>query len=105
VGVKTNRAALGARIRLTLPGAVGEGSTLRYREVTSGGSFGSSSLAQHIGLGTASKIATLEVFWPVSRTTQTFHDVPVNRFVEIREMEDSWRERKVSRFTFARRGR
>ena len=69
VGVKTNRAALGARIRLTLDGA-GAGSRLRYREVTSGGSFGASSLAQHIGLGKASRIATLEIHWPVSRTTQ-----------------------------------
>jgi hypothetical protein len=104
VGVKTNRAALGARIRLTLAGG-GEGSNLRYREVTSGGSFGASSLAQHIGLGKASKIATLEIDWPVSRTTQTFHDVPVNRFLEIRETEDSWRERKAPHFTFARHGR
>jgi hypothetical protein len=102
VGVKTNRAALGARIRLTLPSA-DEGSNLRYREVTSGSSFGASSLAQHIGLGKASKIATLEIDWPVSRTTQTFHDVPVNRFLEIRELETAWRERKVPRFSFARR--
>ncbi|HEY8151644.1 MAG TPA: CRTAC1 family protein [Vicinamibacteria bacterium] len=102
VGVKTNRAALGARIRLTLPSA-DEGSNLRYREVTSGSSFGASSLAQHIGLGKASKIATLEIHWPVSRTTQTFHDVPVNRFLEIRELETAWRERKVPRFSFARR--
>ena len=43
VGVKTNRAAIGARITLRLRDA-GEGSPLRYREVTSGGSFGASSL-------------------------------------------------------------
>jgi len=35
VGVKTNRAAIGAKIRVTLPDA-SSGSALRYREVTSG---------------------------------------------------------------------
>jgi hypothetical protein len=102
VGVKTNRAAIGARIRLTLSG-VGEGSALRYREVTSGGSFGASSLAQHIGLGKATRIATCEVYWPASRTTQTFHDLPMNRFLEIREGDPSWRDRKLPRFALARR--
>ena len=47
-------------------------------------------------------VAEVEIYWPVSRTTQTFHDVPVNRFLEIRETEDSWRERKVPRFSFVR---
>jgi hypothetical protein len=102
VGVKSNRAAIGARIRLTLSGAP-ESSPLRYREVTSGGSFGASSLAQHIGLGKASRVGTLEVFWPVSRTTQTFHDLPVNRFVEVREFEDTWHERRLHPFVLARR--
>jgi hypothetical protein len=97
VGVKTNRAAIGARIRLTLAG-VADGPALRYREVTSGGSFGASSLAQHIGLGKATRIETLEIYWPASRTTQTFHGVPINRFLEIREGDPAWRERKLPRF-------
>ncbi len=101
VGVKTNRAAIGARIRLTLDG-VTEGSALRYREVTSGGSFGASSLVQHIGLGKATRIATCEIYWPVSRTTQTFHDLPMNRFLEIRELDTAWRDRKLPRFALAR---
>jgi hypothetical protein len=102
VGVKTNRAAIGTRITLRLSGA-GEGSAERYREVTSGGSFGSSSLVQHIGVGRARTIDSLEVFWPVSRTTQAFHDVPVNRFLQIRELDDAWHERNPPRVTFARR--
>jgi hypothetical protein len=102
VGVKSNRAAIGARIRLTLAGG-SEGSALRYREVTSGGSFGASSLAQHIGLGKATRIATCEIYWPASRTTQTFADLPLNRFLEIREGDSSWRDRKLPRFALARR--
>jgi hypothetical protein len=104
VGVKTNRAAIGARITLRLRDA-GGGSPLRYREVTSGGSFGAGSLAQHIGLGKAKVIDSLEVFWPVSRTTQTFSRVPVNRFLEIRELDDAWHERQAPRFTLARLAR
>ena len=99
VGVKTNRAAIGARITLTLR-TRGEGSGLRYREVTSGGSFGASSLVQHIGVGKAKVIDSLEVFWPVSRTTQTFRDVPVDRFLEIRELADQYTFRTPPRFSF-----
>ena len=46
VGVKTNRAAIGAKITVTL-----DDGSIRYREVSTGGSFGASPLAQHIGLG------------------------------------------------------
>ena len=60
---------------------------LRYREVTSGGSFGANSLTQHIGIGKAATIAKLEVIWPVSRTVQVFQNVPINRVLRIRELE------------------
>ena len=89
VGVKSNRAAIGARIRLTLAGEP-KASRLRHREVTSGGSFGANSLQQHIGVGKATMIETLEVFWPTSRTTRTFRDVAVNRFLEIKESDDTY---------------
>jgi hypothetical protein len=80
VGDRSNRAAIGARIRVTLPGGA-----LRYREVSSGGSFGSHSYAQHIGLGTAQVIEELRVEWPASGTTQRFPHVRVNQALEIRE--------------------
>ena len=102
VGLKTNRAALGARLKLTLRGP-GEGARLRYREVTSGGSFGASSLTQHIGLGKATSIEKLEVFWPGRQTLQTLRDLPLNRFLEIRELDSTWRERRLVRLAFPRR--
>jgi hypothetical protein len=49
VGIKSNRAAIGAKIRLTLEDDKGKDS-LRYREVSSGGSFGASPFTQSIGL-------------------------------------------------------
>jgi hypothetical protein len=96
LGVKANRAALGARLRLTLEGPL-EGSRVRYREAASGGSFGASPLTQHVGLGKATRIRALEIHWPGSRRTETFEDVPVNRFLQIREGEGSWRERGLPR--------
>jgi ASPIC and UnbV/FG-GAP-like repeat len=97
VGVKSNRPAIGARITLRLSGA-GPGSQTRHREVTSGGSFGASSLTQHIGVGKAKVIDTLEVYWPTSRTRQVFHDVTVDRFLELRELDDHLSERQLPRF-------
>ena len=88
-GVKTNRAAIGAKIRVTLPDA-SSGSAIRYREVTSGGSFGATTLMQHVGVGKAATIPKLEVIWPVSRTVQVFENVPINRLLLIRELDERY---------------
>jgi tetratricopeptide (TPR) repeat protein len=87
VGVKTNRAAIGARIKLTVENTPG-GRRSIYRTVNSGGTFGASPLQQHIGLGKAARIVDLEVFWPVSNTRQHFANVAKNQVIEIRELED-----------------
>jgi hypothetical protein len=84
VGVKTNRAALGARIKITVQDK-GQATRSIYRTVSSGGSFGASPLAQHIGLGKSVRILTLEVSWPVSKTSQTFSEVSPNQFIQISE--------------------
>jgi hypothetical protein len=89
VGVKTNRAAIGAKIRVVLAHD-SSGSSLRYREVTSGGSFGANSLRQHIGIGEAPSIERLEIEWPVSHTTQVFRNVPVDSYLVIRELDDAF---------------
>jgi len=100
IGAKTNRAAIGAKIRVRLADA-STGSALRYREVTSGGSFGASSFRQHIGIGTAGAIRSIEVEWPVSRTKQVFETVPVNAFLEIREGETEFKIVRPPRVTLA----
>ena len=87
VGVKTNRAAIGARIKITVETAAG-GTRSMYRTVNSGGSFGASPLQQHIGLGKAARIVDVEVFWPVSNTRQHFANVAKNQVIEIRELSD-----------------
>lgn len=102
-GVKSNRAAIGAKIKIVLEEAPGK-TSLRYREVTSGGSFGSSSLAQSIGLGKASRIKTLEVFWPTSNSRQLFRDVEANQFIEIKEFDKSYSKRQIRPLVFKPNG-
>jgi hypothetical protein len=86
-GKKTNRAAIGARIKVVTTGAT---PLTVHRHVSSGSSWGANPLQQHIGLGKADRVATLEVHWPTSRTTQTFHDIAVNQAIAITEFENQY---------------
>ncbi len=85
VGVKSNRGAAGARIKVTVEN---EGKSPRtiFRTVGSGGSFGASPLEQHIGLGKTARIVSIEIWWPASNTRQSFANVEKNQFLEIREL-------------------
>jgi hypothetical protein len=89
IGATSNRAAIGAKIRVTVAPAAGARgqapSRLRYREVSSGGSFGSNSYTQHVGLGQATAIESIEIAWPASKTRQVFRDPPIDTLLEIRE--------------------
>ena len=83
VGVKTNRAAIGARITVTVDGANGRRSI--YRSVGSGGSFGASPLQQHMGLGAGAGRVDVEIWGPASDTRQRFSDIAKNRVFQITE--------------------
>lgn len=98
-GVKTNRAAIGAKIKVVLQDTAGRLSS-RYRVVSSGGSFGASTLNQSIGLGKATRVKSLEIFWPTSNTRQVFHDLEVNQFIEIQEFEKTYSKRTRRAFQF-----
>jgi hypothetical protein len=89
VGVKTNRAAIGARITVTVDEATGRRSI--HRTVTSGGSFGASPLQQHIGLGADARDVEVEIWWPTSSTRQRFSKVGKNQYLEITEFADIYR--------------
>jgi tetratricopeptide (TPR) repeat protein len=89
VGVKTNRSAIGARIKVTVENK-GRGSRSIYRTVGSGGSFGASPLQQHVGLGESAKIVDLEIWWPTSNTRQHFSEVDKNQFLEIKEFAQDY---------------
>jgi tetratricopeptide (TPR) repeat protein len=91
VGKKTNRAALGARIKVTVENE-GKGRRSIFRTVGSGGSFGASPLEQHIGLGPSAKIVELEVWWPTSDTRQKFRNVKKDQFLEITEFVQEYKK-------------
>ena len=83
-GVKANRFAVGARLRLVLAG--GDGSHREvHATVGSGGSFGASSLRPHLGLGQSTSIELLEIRWPGSGTVQQFRGLAADRTYRIRE--------------------
>ena len=85
-GVKTNRAAYGARIKVTIDEDGRERSI--YRAVGSVSSFGGNPMRQHIGVGKASSIREIEIWWPVPGLRQRFRGVPVDRAFHIREGRD-----------------
>jgi hypothetical protein len=70
-GVKANRFAVGARIRIDVAGGDGKVRSI-YRDVTSGGSFGSASLRPYVGIGEATAVQRIHVRWPGSDAVQEF---------------------------------
>ena len=97
VGVKANRSAIGARIKVTVKNQAGAARSI-YRTVGSGGSFGGSPLQQHIGLGKSAQIVNIEILWPGSRTPQTFSNVGKNQFLEIKEFATEYTKLERPRF-------
>jgi hypothetical protein len=83
VGVKANRAAIGARLKITVQ--TPNGSRELHRVVSSGGSFGSNPLRQEIGLGDATAVTAVDIRWPGSDTRQTVSGLELDRAYEIRE--------------------
>jgi hypothetical protein len=89
IGKKTNRSAIGARIKVVTDA---EKPLTVHRHVSSGSSFGGNPLQQTIGLAKAKSVATLEIYWPTTQTTQVFHDVAVNQAIEVTEFEKDYRK-------------
>ncbi len=88
VGKKTNRAAIGARIKVVTAGAK---PLTVHRHVSSGSSFGANPLEQTIGLAGAKRVALLEIHWPTSGTTQVFRDIAANQAIEVTEFAEPYR--------------
>jgi hypothetical protein len=87
-GTKTNRAALGARIKVV---TAAEKPVTIHRHVASGSSFGANPLRQTIGLAKADRVALLQIDWPTSGTTQVFRDIPANQLIEVTEGEPGYK--------------
>jgi len=97
-GVVCNKAAIGARIKVTFK----ENGVTRsvFKEVNSGGSFGANPLVQHIGVGTATAIESVEVKWPVSHKIQVFRNIQPGDYVQIKEGVDTYSKKVLNKINF-----
>jgi hypothetical protein len=79
VGSRSNRSAIGTRLRLTASGRT------QIREVMSGSSYYShNDMRVHFGLGAARRVDRLEVAWP-SGAKQAIEGIEANRLLRIEE--------------------
>ena len=82
-GVRSNRRAMGARIKIVLD--AGGAARVLYRTVGSGGSFGASPLRQEIGLGPSATVARVEITWPATGETQRLDGLTPRHRYRVRE--------------------
>ncbi|HVY76033.1 MAG TPA: CRTAC1 family protein [Puia sp.] len=101
-GTVSNKAAIGARIKVTFKENGVERSV--YRDVNSGGSFGSNPLRQHIGVGQARTIERVEINWPVTGKTQRFENIPLDTNIKITEGDSVFSTYSLARLDFLTKG-
>jgi hypothetical protein len=81
VGTTSNRSAVGARVEVTT------GDRRQVQEVRTGSSYLSQGdLGVHFGLGPATRIDRVEIFWP-GGGREVFNNLPADRFHTIRQAE------------------
>jgi len=81
IGTKSNRAAIGTRIRVTA------GDLVQFDEVRGGSSYLSQNdLRLHFGLGPQTNMSTVEVSWP-SGKKEVYRDLPTDFIYTIVEGE------------------
>jgi hypothetical protein len=84
IGTESNRSGVGARIKVTVRTAEGTRREI-HRTVGTGGSFGSSSLQQEIGLGEAGSIESIQVSWPASGRVDMYSVPPMDAVIRVTE--------------------
>ena len=89
VGVKSNREAVGAQVKVTVQNGLGAPRSL-YRIVGETSSFGANPVEQHIGLGPNAHGITVDVWWPASGTRQHFVEVGKNEYIQIKELATAY---------------
>jgi hypothetical protein len=82
-GSRENRSGIGALIEVTVAAPGGERSI--FRTVGTGGSFGSSSLQEEIGLGDATAIRALSIRWPASGRVDRYLNLPMDQTLVLWE--------------------
>jgi hypothetical protein len=97
-GTQCNRAAIGARIKVTFT----DNGVKRavFREINSGGSFGANPLRQHIGIGQATGVDEIAIQWPGNSSTQVIKNVPVEAIINIKQNEPAYTITRLKKFNF-----
>jgi hypothetical protein len=91
VGSKSNRSAIGTRVRVTA------GARAQIDEVMSGSSYYSQSdLRLHFGLGRSAVVELVELAWP-SGLKETVRDLPANHLIVIEEAKGVLSRRRLTR--------
>jgi len=98
-GTRSNRLASGARVTLIVDTPNGKREI--HRAVGSVSSFGGSPLGRlEIGLGEATGIDELRVWWPVSDTRSTYRDLAIGSWIRVTEGADAVEPLDVGSFSF-----
>jgi FG-GAP-like repeat/ASPIC and UnbV len=95
-GRRSNRLAYGARIKVVVKTPSGERAI--HRAVGSVSSFGGNPSRQEIGLGDATAIESVEIWWPASGTRQAVKGVELDSFYRVVEGEASAEKLAPKRF-------
>jgi hypothetical protein len=84
-GVGSNKAAIGAKLRIKVKQADGSFQQF-YHVVNTGGSFGSNPLMVSAGLGKASAIEEIEIWWPNAKhSSEIIKNVSMDTMIKIIE--------------------
>jgi hypothetical protein len=83
-GVRTNRAAIGARIEVEIHEPRAAPRHI-FRTVGYGSSFGGNPLEQHIGIGSATRVERITVTWPTTHITDRMANIQADRRYTLRE--------------------
>jgi len=87
IGTKSNRSAIGARLKCVTTTREDKTTHAQIDEVrSSSGYFSQSDLRIHFGLGKAEKVDSIEIRWP-SGTVETLRDIKPNQLIYVREGE------------------
>jgi hypothetical protein len=90
LGKKSNRDAMGARVRVVA------GTVSQIREIAGGGSYLSQSdLRANFGIAKAKRAEIVEIIWP-SGQRQTFRDVETDKFYLVEEGNDHLQPQHIS---------
>jgi hypothetical protein len=91
-GCKSDRSCVGARVEVI----VIENGTQRhiYKNVSAGGSFGTNSYRQLIGIGKARVVQEINIYYPTTGQRQTFKRTDGNKYYRVNECSDFLTELK-----------